>query len=495
MLTGSLNSVEEPEDELGDLVAANTEWGGDEIAVLRRMTAQWHVIADLSGADLVLWVRTVGGHFLAAAHVRPSTAPTMFPQHVVGTVTPRQENPVLDKVRQTGGIVAPTVRDVTAWNPDVGVAVPISVGGAHAVMGCYGTPPSPGSLGGLGATRVPVTEALWHMVVEGSFPDPVLAPENNLGSPRLGNGLMVVTPEDVVDHASSNAVAAFYQLGWQDDVNGTLWTSLMSRLMTDTGARPDTGSIPARPCSWQADISARGCTVSVRTLPLWLRRTYVGMLVMVRDVTELRVRERQLMGQEATIREINHRVKNNLQTVSALLRMQRRRIDIPAAQNALTEAIGRVTTMGVVHDMLSKTVDDAVDFDSLIDSGLLLAPTGATGAQVRLFREGAMGTVPAQDATVLALAIHELLANSVEHGFGQNRGTITVSAWRRDHQLRVDVADDGVGCDPEAIKSGNGLGTHIVRSLVRSELGGSISWHRRDPRGTRVRLDVTLRTG
>ncbi len=93
----------------------------------------------------------------------------------------------------------------------------------------------------------------------------------------------------------------------------------------------------------------------------------MGALILLRDVTELRSRERELVTKEATIREIHHRVKNNLQTVAALLRMQGRRITVPEAQAALAEAVRRVGSIAIVHETLSESFDEHVDFDDVAD--------------------------------------------------------------------------------------------------------------------------------
>ncbi len=89
--------------------------------------------------------------------------------------------------------------------------------------------------------------------------------------------------------------------------------------------------------------------------------------MLVRDVTELRRREEQLLTKDATIREIHHRVKNNLQTVAALLRLQARRTAPPEAREALRESVRRVTSIALVHETLSQTLDESVAFDSIAD--------------------------------------------------------------------------------------------------------------------------------
>jgi hypothetical protein len=108
-----------------------------------------------------------------------------------------------------------------------------------------------------------------------------------------------------------------------------------------------------------------------------------------RDVSDLRRKERQLVTKDATIREIHHRVKNNLQTVAALLRMQARRIDSAEARVALNDATSRVAAIAIVHETLSQAFDETVEFDRVADGLLrMVGDVAASGAGFR----GAQGT-------------------------------------------------------------------------------------------------------
>ena len=121
----------------------------------------------------------------------------------------------------------------------------------------------------------------------------------------------------------------------------------------------------------------------LRAIPLRPTGEHVGGLVLLRDVTELRRRDRELVTKDATIREIHHRVKNNLQTVAALLRLQSRRIDVPEGRLALDEAVRRVGAIAVVHETLSQNFAESVDFDEVADQlTRLVTDVGAQGSPV-----------------------------------------------------------------------------------------------------------------
>jgi two-component system, sensor histidine kinase PdtaS len=214
-------------------------------------------------------------------------------------------------------------------------------------------------------------------------------------------------------------------------------------------------------------------------------------------VTEVRNRDRQLLSKDATIREIHHRVKNNLQTVAALLRLQARRVESPDARTALEESVRRVASIAMVHETLAVSLDERVDFDGIVDRLLdSLSDVAGAGTRVRLERTGSFGILVADVATPLVMVLTELVQNAVEHGFPEDTdtGTVTVTAFRLGRRMSVVVADDGTGLPAEfALDTSDRLGLQIVRTLVTAELGGSIEVRpRARSRGAEAVLDVPL---
>jgi two-component sensor histidine kinase len=216
--------------------------------------------------------------------------------------------------------------------------------------------------------------------------------------------------------------------------------------------------------------------------------------VLLRDVTDLRRRDRELVTKDATIREIHHRVKNNLQTVAALLRLQARRIESPEGREALEEAVRRVGTIAIVHETLSQAFDEFVDFDEVADRlRVMVAEVSSRGAVVRSAREGSFGTITAEVATPLAMVLTEALQNAVEHGFGDGPGAITVTARRAPGRLLLTVDDDGAGLPVGFdLATSTSLGLSIVRTLVESELAGRLEVGAGPVGGTRVEVELPL---
>ena len=192
--------------------------------------------------------------------------------------------------------------------------------------------------------------------------------------PRVGDGLIRLDADGRVTYASPNALSAYRRLGRRP---ATCSTRDLGAADRRAGPRPvrrrsESPAGSRRSLAGERrlrmEVEARGAIVLFRALPLRPRRRAAGALVLLRDVTEVRRRDRQLLSKDATIREIHHRVKNNLQTVAALLRLQARRMPSRrTARTALEESVRRVASIALVHETLSVSLDERVDFDEVVD--------------------------------------------------------------------------------------------------------------------------------
>jgi two-component sensor histidine kinase len=205
-----------------------------------------------------------------------------------------------------------------------------------------------------------------------------------------------------------------------------------------------------------------------------------GGILLLRDVTEVRKRDKLLLSKDATIREIHHRVKNNLQTISSLLRLQGRRLTSPEAKAAVAESVRRIRTIALVHESLSREPGDDVAFIEIVRPLLRLAEEGLQSVDrpVRFTVQGEGGRLPSTVATPLSVVLTELLQNAVDHGFpeGSDGGDVVVVLDNVDGALHIRVINDGRGLEPGfELNKATGLGLSIVRTLVTTELDGTIT--------------------
>ena len=487
---------------LNDLLAANAEMAPADVEWLHLLVGDWQMISDLSIADLVLWVRERSGDgWVAVAHCRPSTGATVYYDDLVGTRAPRGRRVQVDRAWELRRITRD--RD-PEWHDDVPVreeAIPvvhrgevIAVVGRHTNLAAARTPSR------LELTYQQCADDLARMISTGDFPMTGAGTGSRRGAPRVGDGLVRLDRDGRVTYASPNAISALHRLGYVGDLVAVPLVDIITpQLDALMGATADE-SLPlvlAGRAPWRSDIEAHGTTLSLRAIPLTSAGKRVAALVLVRDVSELRRRERELLTKDATIREVHHRVKNNLQTVAALLRLQARRIPSEEGRVALQEAMRRVATIALVHETLSEGLGETVEFDDVVERTIAmaveLAGSGTSGRKVQVHREGRFGELEAENATPLALVLTELVTNAVEHGLAAGGGTVTIEAQREGRNLHAEVRDDGAGLPQGFVAGKDGLGTQIVKALVGGEMRGRIAWSSPPEGGTTVTVDVTLR--
>jgi two-component system, sensor histidine kinase PdtaS len=336
------------------------------------------------------------------------------------------------------------------------------------------------------------------MIAAGLFPGPASSPAH-VQSPRVNDGMLRLGRSGKVSYASPNALSAYRRLGLTADLTGRELGPLTARLCANTRPRDDSLMLAASgKAPLETEVEANGSVVQMRTIPLVVDGVSAGALILLRDVTELRHRERELITKDATIREIHHRVKNNLQTVAALLRLQARRTAVPEASGALQEAVRRVGSIALVHETLSQASGEVAEFDDIARQIAAMAgELSAAEAKITPKLTGQFGELSAQVATPLALVLTELLHNAVQHGLSRAgapaTGTLELVAERTSDRLMVTVADNGTGFPDEFdLESTTSLGLQIVRTLVESELAGTLAISGRPGGGTNVRLDLPL---
>ncbi|WP_102142779.1 sensor histidine kinase [Mycobacterium hubeiense] len=486
---------------LGDLLAEHTVLPGNAVDHLHAVVGEWQLIADLSFADYLMWVRRDDGVLVCVAQVRPNTAPTVLLADAVGTVADAEAMPVVTAAFESGAIGREGIGGQQDSAPGLKVeAVPVRYNNQVVAVLTHQT--------ALAATRKasPLEAAyldcagdLLHMLSEGTFPN-VGDLAMSRSSPRVGDGFIRLDKEGVVVFASPNAISAYHRMGLTSELEGHNLVTITRPLISDPFEAQELANHVrdslAGGSSMRMEVDAGGAAVLLRTLPLVVHGKAVGAAVLIRDVTEVKRRDRALLSKDATIREIHHRVKNNLQTVAALLRLQARRTNNAEGREALIESVRRVSSIALVHDALSMSVDEEVNLDEVVDRILPIMNDVATvDTPIRINRVGELGVLDADRATALIMVITELVQNAIEHAFDTStaQGCVTIRAERSARWLDVVVHDDGRGLpDGFSLEKSDRLGLQIVRTLVSAELDGSLGMHDAAEGGTDVVLRVPI---
>jgi two-component sensor histidine kinase len=458
---------------LGELLAEHTVLPGRAVDHLHAVVGEWQLLADLSFGDYLMWVRRDDGRLVCVAQCRPNTAPTLLITDAVGTVVGEEALPQAVPVRCDGEVVAVLTRQ------SAGVGWRASSPLEQAYLDC--------------------ADHLLDMVAAGAFPDSGDR-AGSRSSPRVGDGFIRLDAGGTVSYASPNALSAYHRMGLPADLEGHNLIDVTRPLLSDSFQAHElaghVGDALAGGPGARLEVDAGGAVVLVRTLPLVTAGIPAGAAVLVRDVTEVKRRDRALMSKDATIREIHHRVKNNLQTVAALLRLQARRTDNDEARDALAESVRRVAAIAKVHEALSMSVDEEVNLDEVIDRILpMMNDVARVDTPIRITREGALGVLDAARATPLVMVVTELVQNAIQHAFapGDRGGCVAIRAERSARWLDIVIGDDGCGLPGDFHVAGSDrLGLQIVRTLVGAELDGTLEMRVGAGGGTDVALRVPI---
>ena len=473
----------------------------DQKRRIRELTADWQLLADLSFADLILWVplrkdfKSWPTGYVAVSHIRPTTAATVFPQDVIGDEISWGSRPRIDQALSGAEIVRDAqpekfgellIKEETI--PVIYKEQVIAVISRHRNAELMRQPSR------LELNYREVAHNVYRMVAEGTFP---YTEHSELFDPaaRVGDGLIRLDVSGAIIYASPNAKSAFNRIGWAGELDGNVLGEIarkVSQIKPEAHEEAMEVSLSGKSLR-RVEIENTGGTIDLLVLPLLAGGDRIGAIVLLQNVTELRRRERELVTKDATIREIHHRVKNNLQTVSALLRLQSRRIEDPAASAALNEAVRRIASIALVHETLSSSTEASVAFDDVLDRlvthALELSPRMG---ELNISRHGELGSLDPRIATPLSLVVTELIHNALEHGLAESGENLRIEVSRLEGSAEIIIFDDGVGLpDGFTILESANLGLQIVRTLTENELKGSIDLIRTN-RGTEAKLNFPI---
>jgi two-component sensor histidine kinase len=487
---------------LAELAALRTKLEEPAIDHLLRLIASWSLLADLSFSDMLLMAR-VEEHgrddeqLVVLGQMRPNNRTTLINDDLVGTTQRTKSWPLVRLAFESGARVEGELR-IDNVNDLVPVwCVPVGFHGRVVAVLVRLQGPLRGSASMYEQSYLSVFVRLCTMVTDATFPyreDAVAGP----GLPRVGDGVILIDADGRVEFATPNAVNALHRLG--------IYTAAEGRTLQELGvnARVIERSLEFALPSLEEIDKGHDVAILFHGVPLVEDHGVTGVLTLVRDVSELRQLNRMVLNKETAVREVHHRVKNNLQTISSLLRLQARRSDEAETKIALLEAERRVRSIAVVHEVLSREPGEEVIFDEIVRSLVLLVEDTVLALHpVEIVVNGELGVLSTDLATPLAVALAELLTNAVEHAFtdfggknNENVGVVTLNLYKEDGNAIAEIRDNGRGLgDDFSLEVPTSLGLSIVRDLVRAQLYGELemmSVPAVDGGGTLVRVSVPL---
>lgn len=285
------------------------------------------------------------------------------------------------------------------------------------------------------------------------------------------DGLMVVDAQKVII-AVNNKARHIFQVLHVADVLGRRTNDLAINWPL-VGMVIDTGIAESK------QFFMHGRLLLMKVLPVPARPKSNCAIVILQDITELHKKDEELLIKSAVIKEIHHRVKNNLQTIVSLLRLQERRTESSEAKSILQDCIGRVNSIAVVHEYLSQQGDGMIDVSKVAKSIYQALVSSMLNSDFVLETDFATDNVllPSEKATSIALILNELLQNAIEHAFaGRTNGKLTVRFNDSGSCYELLIADNGVGLPPDfSWQQSSSLGLKIIKTMAEADLKGSFA--------------------
>jgi two-component sensor histidine kinase len=467
----------------------------EDIVFLEKIAADLAILADLARADVVMYCPCVSERAIVAAQVRPHSILPIYGESLVGRQVNATEEPDVFRALTEGR------RGLTEVRQPIG-SLGASANTAPIVQETYPVRAPDGRIVAAIAIETNLIERERHQRRSRvfrralqQFRRSVLAGElrgaDHLTPFQEHDGILVVDAQRRIQYVSGIATSLYRKLGYAGD--------LLKRRVEDLELDDHEVVLEAMEQGRCLEREMRvGELVWVKkALPLFSRRQGVrrilgvepvrrldGTLVIIHDQTEARRREEELKIKVALIQEIHHRVKNNMQTIASLLRLQSRRTDSDEVRRALQEGINRILSVAVIHEFLAHQEARVINIRDVSQRIVAQIQEGILDRErsIRLNLEGPNIYLPTQPATVCALVINELLQNALEHGYNrQEGGTVTVRLQDDGQKITIAVDDDGVGLPEEFdLSQTSSLGLQIVRTLAEGDLKGSFELHGRD---------------
>ncbi|MBI4322318.1 MAG: sensor histidine kinase [Chloroflexi bacterium] len=463
-------------DGLRDLQLTNSDRD-----LLNRIQQDLSLLADLARADLVLYCYEPTLTILKAiGEARPNTVPSIYPESQVDKEINRDEDPTLWKVLSRGRHEQRFNRVLVRGAPTVQDIYPIKNAGWPIAALSF-------EMGLVERERQRRKSLVFRRAIT-QLRDMVLRGEldggRNIAPLGEHDGPLIVDSTGDILYISSIAENLYRKL----DYTQSLLHTKIGDLRTDESVvfkALENGAcveqmVTEGPFTWVKKaiplMASRSSSWRARFLPS--RDEIDGAIVVIHDITAERRKERELKIKSAMIAEIHHRVKNNLQTIAALLRLQARRTLADDVGDMLNQTINRILSIAVVHEFLSQDESSVIDIKEVCQRIInevvqsILDPE----RRIKFVLEGDSVYLPAQQATSCALIVNELLQNAVEHGFegrARTQGMVSVNLRDNGNDMTVEIVDNGRGLAPGFSMSKNAsLGLQIVQTLVTEDLKG-----------------------
>lgn len=285
---------------------------------------------------------------------------------------------------------------------------------------------------------------------------------------HIDDGIIIFDENGVVRFANPVAEKLYKKLGYKDNLIGMDFDniSLDNKLLHEISRNSDFDT---------SEVNIGNLTLQVKYI--YQSSKVLNLVMLIKDMTDMKQKEKELILKSVAIKEIHHRVKNNLQTIASLLRLQSRRIDNKEIKSALDESMNRILSIAATHEILAREGIDEVDIKEVIQQIKIGISRcfNISSDKINITVEGDGFKIDSDKSTSIALIVNELLQNSLQYAFeGRESGEINIKIQKGKVYSSISVVDNGKGFDTSLINN-KSLGLNIVKSLVKDKLHGNFN--------------------
>ena len=300
---------------------------------------------------------------------------------------------------------------------------------------------------------------------------------------HVNEAIIMFNKKGLATYCNPEAYQLYKKLGYQDEIIGLSFENLTLGGISHS-------DLIQREAVNEVEVKRGKLSLRVKYVAMKDDDEVIGFIMIIKDVTEVKEKEMQLISKSVAISEIHHRVKNNLQTIASLLRLQSRRVQEQEIKQAFDESISRILSIAITHELLAQRGLDDVDLRTILEKikESIMNYVVPPEKDIKIDIAGDHIIVNSDKATSIALVVNELLQNSLKHGFGgRKEGRIQINIQKGEIYTNVTVADDGVGFETKASGS-KSLGLSIVKSIVQERLYGNLHMSSSE-NGTEIRFN------
>ncbi|MCK5913500.1 MAG: hypothetical protein KAG12_06445, partial [Desulfuromusa sp.] len=328
-----------------------------------------------------------------------------------------------------------------------------------------------------------LTQTTGQLIERGTFPN---SGDNSLPY-HVTDGILIFSHSGVCTYVNPVAEKVYRDLGYIEPLEGLSFSN-----MTFHGIEFE--EVLARKQIVLKDLAVGNFIFQIKyTYVKNKNENFAGVVMLINDVTDMKNKEKELVLKTVAISEIHHRVKNNLQTIASLLKLQCRRVDDIPAKAAFNESISQVLSIAATHEILAEECKDDVDIMTMLEkiksNTMIHGLLANKGIAINL--KGDSFLCDSDMATSIALVVNEVTQNCLKYAFvGRDSGTIDIEICKGEMYSNISIIDDGIGFDLAGEPSEK-LGLLIVRRIVTEKLRGNLTTES-NQNGTKVLFDFPL---